>query len=81
MGSLLVKLMQLALSGKKGGWLVSTLAVVGFRLVSKLFSKKELVDLSKSKPGDRFIVEHLDTTHGEQIKASKAKKKADRKNR
>jgi|GEM_PF-6136073 len=81
MGSLFFKLARMVLSRKGSSWLFSTILMLVWKLLKKVFKRKELVDLSKSKPGDKFIVEHLPITHGEQIKQIKRDKKALKKKR
>ena len=62
--------------------MVPTAFLVLRKLFKGVFKGKELVDLSKSKPGDRFVITHHDETHAEQMsrlkKESKQKRKAKR---
>ncbi len=77
----LIKFLFRYLGSNASRWVLTTVGALLFRSVSKLFQKKELVDLSKSKPGDKFVIEHLDVTHSDQIKQTKAAKKAAKKAR
>jgi len=79
MGNIIFKLGRMILSRRSKSWLFSSILMLVFKILKGLFTKKEIVDLSKSKPGDKFIVEHLDITHAEQIKQIKRDKKSQKK--
>ncbi len=72
---MLTRLVRFAVARYVGGpgksWVFSSgiLALYGF--LKKKSEPKQVVDLSASKPGDKFIIEHLPITHGEQIKQFK----------
>ena len=60
-------------------WMVPTAFLIVRKLFKSVFKGKELVDLSNSKPGDRFVITHLDETHSEQISRAKKDKRQKRK--
>ncbi len=59
-------------------WMVASMMLMSVRKVRSFAAPAPMIDLSKSKPGDRFVIEHLDISHNEQIKAFKRAKKADK---
>lgn len=59
-------------------WLFSSGALVAMSMLKSITTKAEVIDLSKTKPGDKIIIEHLDVTHAQQLKQEKAAKKADK---
>lgn len=60
-------------------WLVPTAFLVIRKIFKSVFKGEELVDLSKSKPGDKFVITHLDETHSDQINRLKKEQKQKRK--
>jgi hypothetical protein len=64
--------------GPAKSWIFTSGALMLARFVQSKTAKTEIIDMSKTKPGDRILIEHLDITHAEQIKAQKAAKKAAR---
>jgi len=64
--------------GPGRSWLFSTLAIALLRFVKSQTGRREYIDVSKVKPGDSFTVKHLDTTHQELNKQTRATKKADK---
>ncbi len=76
------KLLVLAVRGTVRGpaksWLFTSGALMAMRAIQSKTAKTEVIDLSKTKPGDRILIEHLDITHKQQIKSIKAAKKAEK---
>ncbi|MFT7598206.1 MAG: hypothetical protein ACI8TP_001127 [Acidimicrobiales bacterium] len=76
------KLLTLAVRGTVKGpaksWVFTSAAAMLWGFVTKKASKKELIDLSKTRPGDKIIIEHLDITHKQQMKQLKRSKKDDK---
>lgn len=76
------RLLVMGVRGYVGGpaksWVFTTSALVLWRMLSRATAKNELIDLSDSKPGDRFTIRHLDITRKQQIKDLKRAKKADK---
>ena len=60
-------------------WMVPTLFLILRKVFKGIFKGQELVDLSDSKPGDKFVITHLDETHSEQIARQKKERKQKRK--
>ncbi len=75
---LLVWGVRLSFVGPGKSWLFSSAALMAMKMVKSVSTKTEVIELSKSKPGDRIIIEHLDITHAQQLKAQKSAKKADK---
>ncbi len=75
---LLVWSVRRSFAGPGKPWLVSSGALMAMRMMKSVTTKSEVIDLSNSKPGDRIVIEHLDITHAQQIKAQKGAKKADK---
>lgn len=79
---MLRRLLTLGVRSYVGGpaksWVFTSAAAMLFRLITKATSKKEIIDLSNTKPGDRIVIEHLDITHKQQIKGQKRVKKSDK---
>ncbi len=79
---MLARLVTLGVRGLVNGparsWVFTSGALALMRFVRARTGRRELIDLSSSKPGDKFVIEHLDITHQEQIKQMKAEKRADK---
>ncbi len=77
---MLEKLLSLVVRGLVRGpaksWVFTSGALALLRLVRKGTGRRELIDLSGTKPGDKIVIEHLDITHKEQLKDEKRRKKA-----
>ncbi len=70
---------QRAIGGPAKSWVFTSGAMTLYRLVKKQTGRREVIDLSASAPGDKFIIEHLPITHKEQMKEMKRTKKSDKK--
>lgn len=72
---MLQRIVTIAVSRYVGGparsWIYSSALLGLYRFLKKKTGKQEIIDLSSSKPGDKFIIEHLPITHGEQMKGFK----------
>lgn len=79
---MLRRIMTMAVRGYVGGpaksWVFTSAAMLLWRQVAKATQKNEIIDLSRTKPGDKIIIEHLDITHKQQMKDAKRAKKSDR---
>ena len=64
--------------GPARSWVFTSGAMLLLRSVRRVTQKSQVIDLSRSKPGDRFVIEHLDITHKQQIKDQKRTRKADK---
>jgi len=77
---MLARILSFAVRRLVGGpaksWLITSGSLAFFRFVKGRMGRRELIDLSKSKPGDKFVIEHLSITHKQQIKEMKSEKKA-----
>lgn len=51
---------------------------MALRMMKSVSTKDEVIDLSKTKPGDKILIEHLDVTHQQQLREAKAAKKANK---
>jgi hypothetical protein len=74
----LVLAVRSTVRGPGKSWVFTSGALMAMRAIQSKTRKTEIIDLSKTKPGDRIVIEHLDITHEEQIKAFKRAKKADK---
>ncbi len=74
----LVFAVRSSVRGPGKSWMFTSGALMAMRAVRSKTRNTEVIDLSKTKPGDRIVIEHLGITHQEQIKAFKQAKKADR---
>lgn len=77
---------RLLVKGPAKSWIYTSAALALIRSVQKKTGRQQTVDLSRTKPGDRILIEHLPITHKEQMKqfaaedkAAKRAAKADRK--
>ncbi len=61
--------------GPARSWVFSSVALGLIRLVTKTTGRREVVDLSSIKPGQKVVIEHLDISHKKQIKQIKKDKK------
>lgn len=79
---MLARLFKLAAARAIGGpgrsWLFTSGFLALFRFAKRQTGRRQVVDLSSTKPGDKIIIEHLDVTHKEQIKQIKAEKKSEK---
>lgn len=53
--------------GPAKSWLITSAAVLGLRFAQSAMNRVAMVEKTTIKPGDRFIIEHLEITHAEQI--------------
>jgi hypothetical protein len=63
--------LQRYLGGPAKSWLFASIAVLGFRTVRRAIRGRELVETIPVGPGDRYLVEHLTTTHRKQLRAER----------
>ncbi len=75
---LLVWGVRRSFTGQSKSVIMSSGALMALRMMKSVTTKAEVIDLSKTKPGDKIVIEHLDVTHQQQIKAQKRAKKADK---
>lgn len=64
------------IAGPGKSWVYTSGALMVLRALQSKTAKSDVVDVSRSKPGDMILIEHLDITHAEQIKEAKTEKKA-----
>ena len=64
--------------GPARSWVFTSGAMLLLRAIKRVTRKSDVIDLSRSKPGDRFVIEHLDVTHKQQMKDQKRARKADK---
>lgn len=64
------------INGPARSWIFTSGFMALFRFARGKTGRREVVDLSATKPGDKIVIEHLDITHKQQIKQIKAEKKA-----
>ena len=72
-------LVRLVVRGPAKSWIFTSGAMGLLKLVKKTTGRRELIDLADSKPGDKFVIEHLSVSHKTQIKDEKRSKKAAKK--
>ena len=79
---MLTKLFKFAVGKGIGGparsWIFTSGFMALFRFARSRTGRREVIDLSATKPGDKIVIEHLDITHKEQIKQIKGQKKSDK---
>ncbi len=63
------------IGGPGRSWLFTTLAMLGMRAAKSMTGRRELIDVSDVKPGQRLVIEHLPVSHKKQIKSIKGDKK------
>jgi hypothetical protein len=51
-------------------------ALTGVRIVRSATGRRELVDISKVKPGQKIVIENRTISHGKQMKQFKAEERA-----
>lgn len=77
---MLTRLTKLAIGKALGGparsWVFSSGFLALVRFAKRRTGRREVIDISATKPGDKIVIEHLDITHKEQIKQFKAEAKA-----
>ncbi len=72
-------LVRLVVRGPAKSWVFTSGAMGLVKLVKNTTGRRELIDLADSKPGDKFVIEHLSVSHKTQIKDEKRSKKAAKK--
>ncbi len=80
---MLQRLLTFGVSKVVGGparsWVFTSGAMALWRFISSQTGRRETIDLSNTKPGDKILIEHLPITHKQQIKQTKIDKKLDKK--
>lgn len=66
------------IGGPAKSWIFTSAAMLLMRLVRSNTGRRELVDLSSTKPGDTILIEHLPISHKKQIKSMKKEKRETR---
>ncbi len=66
------------IGGPARSWVFTSGLMALFRFARNRTGRREVLDLSATKPGDKIVIEHLDITHKEQIKQIKTSKKAEK---
>lgn len=75
----LVKLgIRKGIGGPARSWVFTSGFLALFRFAKNRTGRREVLDLSATKPGDKIVIEHLDITHKEQIKQIKTSKKSEK---
>lgn len=69
---------QRALGGTNKSWVFSSGALLVLRAVRSVVGKRETIDLSNTKPGDKILIEHLPITHKQQMKQFKSAERSDK---
>jgi hypothetical protein len=64
--------------GPARSWVFTSAAMLLFRLVRSTTGRREIVDLSSVKPGQKIVIEHLPISHRRQIRDFRRAKRADR---
>lgn len=72
-------LVRLVVRGPAKSWIFTSGAMALLKMAKKTTGRRELIDLSDTKPGDRIVIEHLSVSHKTQIKGEKQSKKAAKK--
>lgn len=65
------------IGGPARSWIFTSGFMALFRFAKNRTGRREVLDLSATKPGDKIVIEHLDITHKQQIKQIKSEKKSD----
>lgn len=68
---LVTALIHRSVKGQSQSWVFSSIAMLALGWARKKTERSEMVELQNLKPGDRYLIEALDVTHGEQLKAEK----------
>lgn len=66
---------QRSVKGPAQSWVFTSVAMMALSWAKKKVAKSETIELQNLKPGDRYVIEHLPITHGEQLKAEKSARK------
>lgn len=69
---------QRVVGGPARSWVFTSGAMALWRFISSQTGRRETIDLSNTKPGDKILIEHLPITHKQQMKQAKADKKLDK---
>jgi hypothetical protein len=64
--------------GQGRSWLYTSTVLVLWQLFTRSATRKAVVDISRPRPGDKIVIEHLDITHKQQMKDQKRARKAER---
>ena len=59
-------------------WVLASGALLLLRFATRATSGTKVLDLSRTEPGDRIVIQHLDVTHKQQAKDQKRARKAER---
>lgn len=79
LSKVLTLLVRGVVRGPAKSWVFTSGALSLLKLVQRTKGRREIIDLSQTKPGDKIIIEHLSITHKEQIRDEKHAKKAGKK--
>ena len=66
--------------GPAQSWVFTSGVLMVYRWAKRRTGRRELVELTDIKPGDRYVIESLRVTHGEQLKDEKRAKKSSKLN-
>ena len=78
---LALRAVQSYIGGPAKSWIFTSGAMLAYRLVKSVTGRRELIDLSSVKPGETWLIEHLEVSHKKQIKEMKRSKRQARKER
>lgn len=62
--------------GPGKSWVFTSGALSLARFAKARTGRRQVIDLSRTKPGDKILIEHLPVTHKQQIKAEKVAKRS-----
>lgn len=64
--------------GPANSWIFTSAAIFLYRLVRSNTGRRELIDLSATKPGDSILIEHLPISHRRQMKDMRRERRRDK---
>lgn len=62
--------------GPAQSWVFTSGIMILYRWAKRRTGRREMVELTDLKPGDRYLIESLHVTHGEQMKEEKRAKRS-----
>lgn len=76
---LLIWAVRSYVGGPARSWVFTSAAVLAVRLVRNVTGRREIIDLSSVKPGDRLTIENLPISHQRQMRDFRRDKRIARK--
>lgn len=81
LGRLALWALRRYVGGPANSWIFTSGAILLYRMVRRNTGRRELIDLSSTKPGDSILIEHLPISHRRQMRDFRRDKRRDKRQR